>query len=278
MKKLAGLLVLSFLIGAGVAFYKDNTAESKQETEKVLSSESKEAVPASSKTKEAPPSLSKTERVKASSSSQKRKKASSTKQQTSYRLSVPKIKQLPELARGCEVTSLAMLLNDAGVKVGKMELAKKIKKDHTPYEKKDGVTYYGNPNDGFLGNIYDLNEMGYGVYHRPVADLARQYMPGRIKDLTGQSFDSILSSLKKGRPVWTIINAQYRKLPESAFRTWHTPSGKVKITWYEHAVVLTGFDDKYVYFNDPLDKDSKAPRNDFKEAWEQMGRQAITYK
>ncbi|RUQ24224.1 hypothetical protein ELQ35_21975 [Peribacillus cavernae] len=40
--------------------------------------------------------------------------------------------QYPELPRGCEVTSLAMLLHYYDVKVSKMELADKVKKDPTP--------------------------------------------------------------------------------------------------------------------------------------------------
>ncbi|MFG6495361.1 C39 family peptidase [Fictibacillus sp. UD] len=193
---------------------------------------------------------------------------------------VPLIQQKPELDRGCEVTSLAMVLQHAGVDVDKMELAKKIKKVDTPYKNENGTYYYGNPNDGFVGDIYTFDNMGYGVYHGPVAELAEEYLPERIEDLSGGTFEELLDEVEKGKPVWIIINADFRKLPASEFRTWNTPSGQVEITWKEHSVVITGFDKKHVYVNDPLNKEKnrKLPREDFVKAWEQMGSQAITYK
>jgi uncharacterized protein YvpB len=194
-------------------------------------------------------------------------------------LDVPLIMQKPELDRGCEVTSLSMLLQYAGVDVGKMELAEKIKKDTTPYKNENGVYYYGNPNDGFVGDIYTFDNMGYGVYHKPVADLAEMYLPGKIRDLSGESFEeAVLVPLSNGKPVWVITNARYQKLAESEFRTWNTPTGQVKITWQEHSVVVTGYDDKYIYFNDPLGAATKAERTGFESAWVQMGSQAITYE
>jgi len=194
-------------------------------------------------------------------------------------LDVPIISQLPELPRGCEVTSLAMLLAHAGVTVDKMELAFNIKKDETPYEKKDGKIYFGHPNNGFIGDMYNRNNPGLGVYHKPVFELAEQYLTGRMLDLTGEEFFTIENHIANGFPVWVIINTKYEPLPDSAFVTWHTPEGPIQITYHEHAAVITGFDTKYVYVNDPLtlEKNKKIPKEAFIKAWVQMGRQAITY-
>lgn len=194
-------------------------------------------------------------------------------------LDAPAISQFPELPRGCEVTSLAMMLNQAGVKTTKLELAEKVKKDHTAQKVVSGQIFFGNPNDGFVGNMYDFKEAGFGVYHQPIAELAESYLPGKIKDLTSSDFEELKTYLSDGRPVWVITNTSFQKLDDSLFQTWNTPSGKVKITYKEHSVLLTGYDQQYVYFNDPLTgaKNKKAPIQDFKESWVQMGSQAITY-
>jgi uncharacterized protein YvpB len=195
-------------------------------------------------------------------------------------LDVPIIRQLPELPRGCEVTSLAMLLQDAGVQADKMTLAKQIKKDPTPFQKKNGKVYFGNPNDGFVGDMYSFKRPGLGVYHKPIKELAEKYLPNKIIDLTGSDFSDLQKHLSKGSPIWIITNSTFKKLPESTFREWETPSGPIKITYYEHSVVITGYDNDYIYFNDPLsgEKNKKAPKADFLEAWVQMGRQAIAYQ
>ncbi|MCA1032460.1 C39 family peptidase [Bacillus timonensis] len=194
-------------------------------------------------------------------------------------LDAPIISQYPELPRGCEVTSLAMLLQYTGVNVDKMTLAKEIKKDPTPYKVRNKVIYFGNPNTGFVGDMYTKKNKGFGVYHGPVAELATQFSPIPIIDITGTSFDNVLQYLSNGNPVWVITNVKYKQLPDSYFETWKTPTGIIKITYQEHSVLVTGYDDEYIYFNDPLTgtKNKKAPRKQFIESWIQMGRQAITY-
>lgn len=194
-------------------------------------------------------------------------------------LDIPVIPQFPELPRGCEVTSLAMLLNHAGVTVDKMTLAKEIRKNPATFEKKEGKIYYGHPNDGFVGDMYSFNNRGLGVYHTPIKELAETYLPDKIHDFTGDDFSSIKTHLSNEKPVWVIINTKYNELPDAYFQTWHTPSGVIDITYKEHSVLVTGYDDQYIYFNDPFSniKNKKAPIKEFQAGWEQMGRQAITY-
>ncbi|MGG0205738.1 C39 family peptidase [Bacillus mycoides] len=187
---------------------------------------------------------------------------------------VPLIQQLPELDRGCEVTSLAMMLQYAGVSVDKMKLANEIKKVNFM---EDGVR--GNPNEGFVGNIYTFSESGYGVYHGPLFQLAKKYLPNKAVDLTGKSIEESYKNVKAGHPVVMITNATYAPLDEDEFTTWETNSGDVSITYNQHCVVLVGYDKESVYIRDPLDDslDVKVPRGKFEQAWVQMGSQAISY-
>ncbi|OEH93605.1 C39 family peptidase [Bacillus solimangrovi] len=190
-------------------------------------------------------------------------------------LNIPHIEQMPELARGCEVTSLAMLLNSAGVEVDKMALAQEVKKVSFISN-----GYYGNPHHGFVGNIYSYTQLGYGVYHEPIADLAEKYLPGQIDDLTGQDISSIYASIDAGIPVWVITNSRFKALPENQFVSWKTKEGIVDITYSEHSVLVTGYDDQYIYVNDPLyyKGNRKLNRFHFEQSWIQMGSQAIAYQ
>ncbi|MEK3887666.1 C39 family peptidase [Bacillus sp. FSL K6-3431] len=194
-------------------------------------------------------------------------------------IDAPVIEQFPELPRGCEVTSLAMLLESAGIKTDKMKLAEEVRKDPAKRSFKNGQIHFGNPNKGFVGNMYTFNEPGLGVYHEPIMELAEKYLPGKIVNLSNQSFDELKIPLSDARPVWVIINSQYKELDDSYFQTWHTKEGKIRITMKEHSVLITGYDKDYVYFNDPLTglKNKKAPIKDFEKSWVQMGSHALTY-
>ncbi|OZI12628.1 hypothetical protein CEW92_05585 [Bacillaceae bacterium SAS-127] len=194
---------------------------------------------------------------------------------TSHQLEdVPLILQNPELNRGCEVTSLSMLLHYHGKEVDKMELAAQIAKE--PF--KEG-NYKGNMHQGFVGDMKTFDRSGIGVYVEPIIDLTKQYVAeDQLIDLTGKNPKDLYEQINQGRPVWVITNAEYKKLTEDQFRTWQTAEGTMKVTYHQHSVIITGYDEQFVYINDPLkeEKNIQVNRTDFEQAWIQMGRQAIT--
>ncbi len=192
---------------------------------------------------------------------------------------VPLISQNPELNRGCEVTSLAMLLNYKSIKADKMILAQNIAKDNSEYRIENGEICYGNPNVGFVGDIYNKKNKGLGVYHGPIYELLSNYIGDQALDITGCRGEDILFYISKNRPVWIITNSKFKPLDSSDFEKWKTEEGYIYITYSEHSVLVTGYDENYIYYNDPLDNSSvkKRERDLFIKAWEQMGRQAVTY-
>ena len=191
-------------------------------------------------------------------------------------IQAPLISQLPALYNGCEVTSLAMLLQFEHINVTNLTLAKQINRDPTPLvTSADGdIISWGNPNTGFVGSISG-REPGYGVYHGPIAALLNRYLPGQALDLTGSSLATILATVASGRPVivWTTINFQ----PVSDWITWQSPTGPVRATMTEHAVLLVGYDNTDVYVNDPLTGElNQVSQSAFRTSWIDLGRQAVT--
>ncbi len=185
-------------------------------------------------------------------------------------LNVPLINQMdqPRLYNGCEVTSLAMILNYHGVMVTKNELAEKIKTVPLTYQ--NGQK--GNPNNGFVGNM--AKGPGLGAYNGPVYELAKKYVGDKAVNLTNSPFTDILKKVSQGLPVWIITTTHLA--PVTEFEQWDTPQGKIKITFSMHSVAITGYDENYIYVNDPYGvKNRKCDRQSFIKAWEQMGKQAI---
>jgi uncharacterized protein YvpB len=185
-------------------------------------------------------------------------------------LDVPLINQMdsPKLTNGCEVTSLAMVLQYYGLKVTKNELANKI--ETVPLMDKDNKM--GNPNIGFVGDM--ANGPGLCVYNGPIFDLATKYVGNKAVNLTNSPFDDLLKKVGRGIPVWVITTNNYE--PTVPFEKWDTQQGTIFITYSEHSVVITGYDQNYIYVNDPYGyKNMKIDKWQFIVSWEEMGKQAI---
>ena len=201
---------------------------------------------------------------------------------TGIKLDVPIVNQLDDsnggraLGDGCEVASLAMLLQFAGVKVTKEELQDAM--PTVPMVGEDGL--HGNPNKAFVGNMAGAagSQGGYSVYHAPVAALAQDYLLNRsfkVVDLSGQSFTVLLKELASGNPVWVITTTSMQ--PDLLEEVWETAEGTIRVNWMLHSVVVTGYNDKSVFINDPYGYAQNVPydRADFEAAWKLMGSQAV---
>ena len=187
--------------------------------------------------------------------------------------SIPLVLQYPELPRGCEITSLAMILQYRGYDVDKMELAEKIV--YEPFESKG---FKGNMHDGFVGAMDTLDEDGLGVYVEPIIKLAKKYASfWKVKNLTGEEPEALYAALEDGNPVWVLTNARFQQLPDEQFLTWETEEGSMQVTYRQHSVVMTGYDENYVYVNDPMKSETNIAldRANFEAAWVQMGSQAM---
>ncbi len=206
---------------------------------------------------------------------------------TTFLIHVPPKDQYPQLPNGCEVTSLAMLMTAAGHPVSKMTLAKQMPKDPTKlrlssYTNASGqtvhrVVYWGNPNVGFVGSVYQADE-GYGIYHGPMFRFLNQLLPGRAEDMTGAPFSAILRHVAQGVPVeaWTTTTFH----PTTDWVSWQSPEGIVRATPLEHAVLIVGYAPGFLFINNPLNGKAaqKVPEGPFIQAWRQLGKQAITLK
>lgn len=188
---------------------------------------------------------------------------------------VPMLNQLdsPRLRNGCEITALAMLLNFHDVEVTKNELAEEI--HVVDYQNEDGN--YGDPNEGFVGDMTGDYGAGYFVYHEPIFEVAVEQVPDdmTVIDFSGGSFEEIQYYLSIGSPVWVITTTNYAATND--LETWNTENGDVEISMSEHSVLLTGYDETSVYLNDPYGNENyQTDLKDFVASWEQMDSQAIT--
>lgn len=194
-------------------------------------------------------------------------------------LDIPIIKQNPELKYGCEVTSLAMVLQHAGIKTNKMKLAREMPKDKDPVQKtaSGDITRWGNPNHGFVGDITG-QRAGYAIYAKPLEGLMRRYLPERTVNLTKQPFAILLGQIREGKPVIVWTTGDY-KLPDR-WESWKHGNEKITTPLDLHAVVLVGYDKEHVYLNDPLTgkKAQMADRDMFIQSWIALGHQALSYR
>jgi uncharacterized protein YvpB len=146
------------------------------------------------------------------------------------KLNIPFHRQ--EKTLSCEIASLKMVLNYAGVEVSESELISKLRFDPNPRTRKQ----WGDPYTGFVGDIDGkMGITGYGVYWDPISEVANNYL--RSEAISNLTAEDIAGHILENRPVvlWGYFG-RGKKI------TWQTPEGKEIVAINgEHARVVTGF-------------------------------------
>ncbi|MCJ7839331.1 C39 family peptidase [Lederbergia sp. NSJ-179] len=188
-------------------------------------------------------------------------------------LDIPYIKQRPSLPSGCEATSLAMALNYYGIAITKETIAQEhIYDDAELIKNEDGSIHtWGNPVNGYVGDPFSV---GYTIFTNQLKQQADQYVPSI--DSTGANLDTLEYFIAEGRPVLVWITNEY-EIPNERF--WLTKEGaEVYAPNPLHNVVLTGYDQEYVYVNDPEDygeKNYKIAKEKFEYLYTLMGKKSL---
>lgn len=182
----------------------------------------------------------------------------------------PVIFQNPELPTGCEVTSLAMVLNYLGFDIDKLTLAD----SYLPKSEDKTKSMYS----AFIGNPKSTS--GYGCYSPAIVKCAASYLKEqdtflKIYDYTNSKFETLYEQISKEHPciIWgTIAN-----LEPYATDTWIANGEMCQWFAQEHCMVLIGYDLKknQVTVADPIYGIQDYDLELFKTRYDQMFRQAI---
>jgi uncharacterized protein YvpB len=182
---------------------------------------------------------------------------------------------------GCEIVSSAMVLQYKGFSVTVGSLAEALEKGSSKYQDSSGTWYGANPFKEFVGNPSNYMKQGsYGCFAAPIARAMERVAPGcGVKDISGCSQEELFGYVASGHPVivWCVKNAG--TLKDGVKWNYTDGSGSYSELVGEHCAVLIGYDDAFVYLNDPsAGENAKQPKDKFLSNWEQLYSQAIIVK
>lgn len=178
---------------------------------------------------------------------------------------------------GCEAVSATMVLKYKGYKVSVQDIINNTKTGSKKYKGKDGKWYGGNPFEEFVGKpSLGLSKGSYGVFAKPIADAMSVYAGKKVKNISGCSESQLLGYVSKGNPivVWCVKNAG--NLKDGILWNYEDSSGTFQELVGEHCAVLIGYDEEYIYLNDPsAGQNVKQSRSKFMSNWKRLYSQAI---
>lgn len=188
----------------------------------------------------------------------------------SRQLNVNYISQYPNMPNGCEITSLAMVMNHKGYNVTKEYL-------NNNFLEKSGYSN-ANPDRAYIGNPY---KSGYYCYAAPIANAANQYFKtigdsSIAEDKTGMSIIGVLNNIvfnKKPVIVWYTVDD---KKPEYGIGKYKDEDNQThKLYVNSHCIVVEGTGMGNIKVVDPIKGKRDINILEFVKLYYQMGQRAV---
>ena len=202
-----------------------------------------------------------------------------TRPPSSVRLNVKTILQNPELPTGCEITSATILLNYYGYAVNKEQMCEYLPQSNKFYTNADGLLIGPDTNEYFIGNPHTTSGRALQCFAPVIEKAVNDYLSyvkseRRAKAIIGEDLEDLYSYLSSGHPVcvWATIDM----VKATKVQGWYNDSMEL-VTSYRniHCLVMTGYDEKYVYVVDPLGKLTKVDKGLFNDRYKSVGSQAV---
>lgn len=177
----------------------------------------------------------------------------------------------------CEAASLKMAMHSKGVYISEDQIMEKIGYDVTPHM----GNFWGDPNKGFVGNIYgEICKTGYGVHWQPVAKAASNWRDSEA--FSGWTLKQLLQEIEKGNPVvfWGVLPTG--KLTDCSW--WYAKEGKRVKAFYEtHVRTIVGFigdieSPSKIIINDPLSGRLYWDTQDFLANWQVFNNSGVVVR
>jgi uncharacterized protein YvpB len=114
------------------------------------------------------------------------------------------------------------------------------------------VVQWGDPYTNFVGNVWgsDHTPTGYGVYYPVIVSIARSHGMPNATGGEGYAPGTVYAALSAGHPVEVWIETNWMRPWLGTWTAWD--GRKIRYSYVEHAVILTGVSATQVRVNDPL--------------------------
>ena len=142
-----------------------------------------------------------------------------------------------------------------------------------------GLPLSDNPDKGFVGDVNDrwgqVPPYSYGVHAAPVATLLKEKYGLPAQAAKNFSLENLKQEIASGQPMiaWVIGNMVGGIPSEYSDQR----GDKVIVAAYEHTVIITGYDEKYIrYLNNG--KFYQVPTDNFLNSWGILGNMVVYHK